>query len=309
MNTDCQPLPKSVAEGMLQTATRALCDRPADSAEQRDSLTRQLIYSTLGFEPRDGLEYMIASLVFGHYHAILDSMRDVFQGQMDSVKAKTKSGIVGLDRMMLSYVREMRMVRRRPLALWAKDAQRQTEAATASAPARPAAVTPEPPPARSAADPIPQAAPVVKPTAPPAAATPNATAPSPELAKPATVPAATTTPATGPANPASVFAATTTPAATPPPTPARPADVFAATTTSPDRGATPPEIRLADLALAVATANGTDPSGEAPWTEEDEANFEQHIAEFQEAVAAMNASIEEVRASGPGQIVRAESGD
>jgi hypothetical protein len=159
MNSTCQPLPQSVVEETLQIAARAICHRPGDTAQQRASRTRQMVYSILGFEPRDGLEYMMATMVVGHFHLILESMHSVFQGQMDSVKAKTKTGIVSLDRAMLAYVRELRLVRHRPLARWAEDAQRQAEATEASQPietpewiaawagvpqSRPAAPPPEP---------------------------------------------------------------------------------------------------------------------------------------------------------------------
>jgi hypothetical protein len=129
MTSFCQPMPQSVVQDMLQIVARAICDRPGDTAAQREGRTRQMVYSVLGFEPRDGLEYMLATTIVGHFHLILDSMRGVFEGQADSVKAKTKSGIVSLDRMMLGFIRELRLVRHRPLARWAEDAQREAEAA------------------------------------------------------------------------------------------------------------------------------------------------------------------------------------
>src|SRR5580704_13098796 len=116
MNKHCQPLPPPVAEELLQVVTRAICDRPSDSGPQRESRTRQMIHSVLGFEPRDGLEYMLATIAFGHFQLILDSMRDVFQGQSDAMKIKNKTTIVALDRMMLQMIKELSVVRRRPMA-------------------------------------------------------------------------------------------------------------------------------------------------------------------------------------------------
>jgi hypothetical protein len=188
MHTTCQPLPRSVAEGILQGATRAICDRPGDTAEQRESLTRQMIHCTMGFEPRDGLEYMIATTVFGHYQLILDSMRDALRGQMDSVKANTKTTMVALDRAMLSFNREMRVLRQRPLAPWAEEAQRQGEAAAAAAPqaTNEAAGELSTPPDALAAAAI--AAVAADPTAPvaadPAPAAPAPVAPTPERSEP-----------------------------------------------------------------------------------------------------------------------------
>ena len=56
MSTHCQPLPRPLVEEMLQVVARAICDRPSDNAAQRESRTRQMVHSVLGFEPRDGLE-------------------------------------------------------------------------------------------------------------------------------------------------------------------------------------------------------------------------------------------------------------
>jgi hypothetical protein len=156
MTSTCQPLPQPVVEEMLQVAARAICHRPGDTAKQRDSRTRQMVYSIIGFEPRDAMEYMTATMIVGHFHLILDSMHGVFQGQMDSVKAQTKTGVVALDRAMLAYVKELRLIRQRPLAGWAEEARRQTDTAApvetpecvaswAGVPrAQPAAPAPEP---------------------------------------------------------------------------------------------------------------------------------------------------------------------
>jgi hypothetical protein len=138
MTATCQPLPRSVAEEMLQVVARAICDRPGDSPVQRESRTRQMVHTTLGSEPRDGLEYMLSTLVFAHFNLILDSMHDVFQGQLDLVKARTKTTIVALDRSMLALVRELREARKRPLEQAAEAVTRE-EAQTAEAASRPGA--------------------------------------------------------------------------------------------------------------------------------------------------------------------------
>jgi hypothetical protein len=138
MNTHCQPLPSQVAEELLQIVTRAICDRPADSGPQRESRTRQMIHSVLGFEPRDGLEYMLATIAFGHFQLILASMRDVFQGQSDAMKAKTTTTIVALDRMMLEMIKQLSLVRRRPMAYSGMG----TAEAAREAPSQPTAASP-----------------------------------------------------------------------------------------------------------------------------------------------------------------------
>src|SRR5258708_38288997 len=122
MSSPCQPCPQPVAEEMLQVVARAICNRPGDSSTQRDSRPRQMVHSVLGFEPRDGLEYMLSTIAFGHFQLILDSMRDVFQVQTDALKARTKTTIVALDRAMLEMVKGLRMAGRRPMARSAEEA-------------------------------------------------------------------------------------------------------------------------------------------------------------------------------------------
>jgi hypothetical protein len=128
MTIVCHPLPHQVAEEMLQVVTRAICDRPGESAEQRDSRTRQTVHSVTGLMPRDGLEYMLSSLVVGHFNLILDSLHEVFAGQTESLKARTKSTIVALDRAFIGLIKELRTERRRPLAKWTEAAMPRGEA-------------------------------------------------------------------------------------------------------------------------------------------------------------------------------------
>jgi hypothetical protein len=132
MSTPCHPLPQPVADEMLQIAARAICDRPGDSPAQRDSRTRQMVHATMGFEPRDGLEYMLTAMVVGHFNLLLDSMFDVFQGQTDPMKARTKTTIVALDRTMLGFVKEMAVSRRRPVVRWAEKAAQDDALASAA---------------------------------------------------------------------------------------------------------------------------------------------------------------------------------
>jgi hypothetical protein len=143
MTAFCQPLPRSVAEEMLQVVARALCDRAGDSPEQREGRTRQMVSSTLGMAPRDGLEFMLATLAFGHFQIILDSMSDVFRGQTDALKAKTKTTIVPLGRAMLEMLKELRLAQVRP-AMQAEEDTHKEEAAEAE-PQRTAASPPSAP--------------------------------------------------------------------------------------------------------------------------------------------------------------------
>ena len=134
----CQPLPQSVAEEMLQVVARALCDRPDDTSAQRESRIRQMVHSTAGFEPRDGLEYMLSGLVFGHFNLILDSMRQVFEGQVDAMNMRSKTTIVALDRSLFMLLKELRIGRTRPLAKRAEDVRAAAAAAPKPSPVEPA---------------------------------------------------------------------------------------------------------------------------------------------------------------------------
>jgi len=120
MNAFCHPLPNQVAEEMLQVAARAMCDRPGENPAQRDSRTTQMVHSVLSLAPRDGLEYMLSILVAGHFNLILDSLREALGheasgGQTEAAKARTKSTMVGLDRVFVGMIRELREERKRPL--------------------------------------------------------------------------------------------------------------------------------------------------------------------------------------------------
>ena len=133
MTATCHPLPPSTIQILFQDMARALCDRPEETPVQRESRTTATIRLILGFEPRDGVEFMLTTMATGHFSLILDAIRDVFQGQADSVKARTKSGIVALDRSMLTLLREFRGLRTRPVA----EEARPAEARGAPAPGTP----------------------------------------------------------------------------------------------------------------------------------------------------------------------------
>lgn len=116
MTAHCHPLPLDSATDFLQLAARAICVRPGETASQGAARIRHLSHTAMGFEPRDGVEYILSILVFGHFNLILDSMSDAFQGQTEAVKTRAKSSIVALDRALLATLRELRLQRKRPVA-------------------------------------------------------------------------------------------------------------------------------------------------------------------------------------------------
>jgi hypothetical protein len=123
MTAACEPLPPSIADEMSQVVARAIRDRPGESPAQCEARTRQMVHSTMGMRPRDGLEFMLSTMLVGHFHLILHSMHEVFGGQTDTMGARTKSTIVALDRAMIGMIREFRAERRRPLSRPAENTQ------------------------------------------------------------------------------------------------------------------------------------------------------------------------------------------
>ena len=229
MSTFCHPLPRSVITDLLRVVSHALCERPGDTTPQREARVQNLTHATLGFEPRDGLEYMLSTLMTAHFELILDSMRDVFQGQLDGMKARTKSTIVALDRTMILLLKDLREARTRPLAPWAEAAAREAAEAEARYAGVSATPSEEPAPgepsmgespvtdAPSASSP----APVSEPAAPRRSAAPSArSTPAPDTtpaqpsarsaSMPGKIPAAAPAPLSVPASPETASADTTT---------------------------------------------------------------------------------------------------
>ncbi len=144
MTARCHPLPASEIQNILATATRALCDRPGETQLQAAARTTQLVHATLGFEPRDALEYMLATLIVGQYHLILDAMKDVFHDPDPKTKQKSRTAVAALTRAMQAMIRDFRTARKRELA----DPEPDTAQPTPEPPPKPAA-TPRPAPAPS----------------------------------------------------------------------------------------------------------------------------------------------------------------
>ena len=121
------PLPRSLAEEIFQATARAICDRPDETPDQRDSRTRQLVYTTLSLAPRDGLEFMLATLVSGHFSMILDAMRDAHMVEAGAARVRARAGVVALDRALISLLRDYRKERARPIASEAPRPEAQAE--------------------------------------------------------------------------------------------------------------------------------------------------------------------------------------
>ena len=139
MTAHCHPLPAAEVQAILATATRALCDRPGETKTQSAARTTQLVHATMGFEPRDALEYMLATLIVGQYHLILETMREIFHDPDPRTRHKTRAAATALTRTMQGLIRDFRTARKRELM--------EPETAKPAPEPRPPAATPAPTPA------------------------------------------------------------------------------------------------------------------------------------------------------------------
>lgn len=100
------------------------------------------------FQPRDPLESVLAELAAAHVRLILKSVTEVLATPPGAARAKGQAQLVSLDRMLLGFLRELRIARKRPDDTLARS---QDE----PAPPRQAAAVPArtaPPPARVRTD-------------------------------------------------------------------------------------------------------------------------------------------------------------
>ncbi len=174
MTALCHPIPADAAQDFLALAARALCDRPDETPAQRASRTRQMVHTALGFEPRDGLEYMLATLIQGQFHLILSTMGELLQNQAATPNPRALSSIAALNRSFLGLLRESRTARKRPV---------EAEPATAPTAAAPQDTAPSPAPERTAPSPA-APSPATPTTATPSPSPSLSPAPAPEPAAP-----------------------------------------------------------------------------------------------------------------------------
>jgi hypothetical protein len=111
----CYPTPQAVAQDMLQGVVRAICDRPDQSAAQREALSRSVVHTVMAFLPRDPVEIMFAGLIVTHFHLVLHSAHDALRGHPDNERPRAKSDILAAGRAMLGYARELRLAQERPM--------------------------------------------------------------------------------------------------------------------------------------------------------------------------------------------------
>ena len=110
------PAPSSVAQYMVGECVQALRDRPGDTLARREARAAAVAEEMMAFQPRDPVEIMLAGMVVTHAALVLDTARDAVAEAAGTVKNRTKSLVVSLDRVMLGFLRELRLARTRPMA-------------------------------------------------------------------------------------------------------------------------------------------------------------------------------------------------
>ena len=108
--------------------------------------------SPAAFAPRDALETMLAHLALAHVRLIVQSANDILAGPSGGAPPKAASQLVALDRVLLGYLRELRIARKRPADILTQG-------------------TAEPVPPVEVRAPVPLAATCPRPATPPAAIT------------------------------------------------------------------------------------------------------------------------------------------
>ncbi len=151
MTAVCHPIPASAAQSYFAQAKQAFCDdRPGETPAQGAARTKRMVHTVLGLEPRDGLEYMIATLIEGQYQVLMNAMATALKDETANPRAL--SGIAALSRVFVSLLRESRTARKRPLEEPAAPTQTEPPAGTepqhTAEPAQPPAA-PEPAPNRT----------------------------------------------------------------------------------------------------------------------------------------------------------------
>jgi hypothetical protein len=127
----------SVAQTMLAHIADSICERPGDTKAQRSDRYREVVHTVRAFRPRDPVEMMMAGVAVTHVHLIHDAARDALLCRKETLKARTKSTIVALDRGMLRFLKELRDAQKRTLEAEARPepvAEPETKVAEAEPP-------------------------------------------------------------------------------------------------------------------------------------------------------------------------------
>lgn len=94
---------QAVLRDLLAFTQKTFADAAAESAPGPEA-----------FQPRDAVETMLAGLAVAHVRLIHKSAQELLAAPLGQDQTRGKSQLVALDRMLLGYLRELRLARKRP---------------------------------------------------------------------------------------------------------------------------------------------------------------------------------------------------
>ncbi len=121
---------------IIKGIVTATGERPDESVSQTKARTTMIAHMVMAYLPRDAVETMLSGLCVSYHHLVLDAVRDALLGQLENMKARTRTSIVSIGALLLRTITEIRVRQRESAAVEARE----------QAARHPAAVEPEPPP-------------------------------------------------------------------------------------------------------------------------------------------------------------------
>src|SRR3954447_23204742 len=79
-------------------AARSVSQRAGETKEQEAVRAQVAVHAIMGFRPSDMTEAMLAGQCVMFHELMLDAIRDLFRGEIDTHRHATRNGIVALDR-------------------------------------------------------------------------------------------------------------------------------------------------------------------------------------------------------------------
>ena len=121
---------------IIKGIVTATGERPDESASQTKARTTMIAHMVMAYLPRDAVETMLSGLCVSYHHLVLDAVRDALLGQLENMKARTRTSIVSIGALLLRTITEIRVRQREAAAVEAREQAVQ----------HPVTVQPEPPP-------------------------------------------------------------------------------------------------------------------------------------------------------------------
>src|SRR4051812_2415894 len=105
---------KELLTHMVSDMARAVSERNGEGSEQKLARLEAATHMILGFFPRDVIEAMLAGHCVIFHELTVDSVRDTLRGEIDTMRAHTRSNIVALDKCFGNNLTRLERYRNRP---------------------------------------------------------------------------------------------------------------------------------------------------------------------------------------------------